>query len=235
MSLLAIAVVVAGANGCGWMAQGQNVEGVRMYQQGAYPAAAQSFQQAIQTDPRNPDGYYNLAATFHQTGKLQRRPGDLQQAESYYHQCLDHDPNHGDCYRGLAVLLTEQGRSAEAFRLLQNWSMRAPNLPDPKIELARLFEENSDRDSATSALLEALAVAPDNPRALAALGKLREEAGDAGQALANYQRSLAQNRFQPQVAARAASLQGAAAGSFNTAPTGTRMVSQPPYSATIIR
>src|SRR3954452_12448904 len=95
-------------SGCGWAAHNQNVEGVGLYQQNYYPAAIAKFQQAIQSDPANADSYYNLAATLHREGKVQNRPADLAQAESYYHQCLDRDPNHKDCYRGLAVMLVEQ-------------------------------------------------------------------------------------------------------------------------------
>ena len=39
----------------------------------------------------------------------------------------------------------------------------------------------------------------------------RDQSGDHMQALANYQRSLGENRFQPEVAARVAQLQGVAA------------------------
>ena len=50
------------------------------------------------------------------------------------------------------------------------------------------------------------------PRALTALGRLREVQGDRNQAVANYQRSLSVNRNQPEVAARVAALQATGAG-----------------------
>ena len=74
-----------------------------MFDQAYYQGALQRFQQSVQSDPKNPDGYYNLARTYHQLGKLHNQATDFQQAESYYHQCLDRDPNNQDCYRGLAV------------------------------------------------------------------------------------------------------------------------------------
>jgi tetratricopeptide (TPR) repeat protein len=188
----------------------------------------QRFQQAIQSDPNNADGYYNLAATYQQLGKLHQRKTDLAQAESYYHQCLDHNPNHQDCHRGLAVLLVEQARSEDAFKLLEGWAERNPALPGPKIELARLFEESGNREAAKQHLIEAVAVDPTNARALAALGKLREESGDSGQALADYERSLAINRFQPQVASRVTSLRSSlSTAPVVTPPGGTRLVNTP--------
>jgi tetratricopeptide (TPR) repeat protein len=197
----ALAIIVAGS-GCQMMSHTQNSDGVRMFQQAYYQGALQSFQQAIQSDPKNPDGYYNLARTYHQLGKLHNQPADLQQAESYYHQCLDRDPNKQDCYRGLAVLLMEQNRSGDAFKLMEGWAARNPSLASPKIELARLYEETGNREAAKSQLIEAVGVDPNNSRALAALGKLREDAGETVQALANYQRSLQLNPNQPQLASR---------------------------------
>lgn len=192
--------------------QASNSEGVRLYQQGAYEQAASKFQEAIANDPNSADGYYNLAASLHKTGALYNRPADVQQAELLYNQCLERDPNHVDCYRGLAVLLSETKRPDAAFRLLNNWNAASPNNPSPKIELARLLEETGQPEQAKTQLVNALVADPSNSRAFTALGRLRDQTGDHQQALANYQRSLEIDRFQPQVAARVASLQAALGG-----------------------
>jgi tetratricopeptide (TPR) repeat protein len=221
-----LAVLLLGASGCAVLSDGQNQQGVRMFDQAYYQGALERFQQAIQTDPNNPDSYYNLARTHHQLGKLHNQPSNLQQAESYYHQCLDHNPNHQDCYRGLAVLLVEQGRSTDAFKLVENWVARSPSSAAPRIELARLYEEAGNRDAAKQQLIEAVAVDPASSRALAALGKLREDAGETAQAVANYQRSLSVNPNQPQLAARVAALTTPTTPIF-TPPGGTRVVTAP--------
>lgn len=194
-----------------------NADGVRLFRQGKYHAASSRFTQAISHDPLQADGYYNLAATHHRTGKLYQQQNELTQAETLYNQCLDRDPNHPDCYRSLAVLLVESDRSDAAVRLLEGWNKTNPALADPKIELARIHEEFGEHQQAKVCLEEALQIEPHNARALAALGKLREGSGEPQQALANYQRSLAINRFQPQVAARVAHLQ-ATVGSSHAVP-----------------
>ena len=231
--LLAVeSLLLAGAflalGGCGeFAAQGRNAEGVRLYQQAQYQEAMREFHEASYDDPNDADAYYNLAATYHRLGRLEHRQSDLDQAECYYNQCLDRDANHTECYRGLAVLLAEQGRKDDAFRLVEGWVQRQPASADAKIELARLNDEFGNRQVAEEQLIEALAADPSNARALTALGRIREEAGDKAQALANYQRSLAQDDRQPEVASRVTALQGGPASSSATCPPaidmGTRM------------
>ena len=114
------------------------------------------------------------------------------------------------------MLLAEQNRTEEAFRSIQTWADQQPTLADPKIELARLYDEFGNRGAAKERLIEAVTVDPNNARQWAALGKLREETGEYAQALSNYQRSLQLDASQPQVAARLTALQSAT--SPQTAP-----------------
>lgn len=225
------ALVVAGVPlaGCTNVAShAMNGEGVRLYQNGNYAQAAQQFQQAIANNPKDADGYYNLASALHKTGKLYNRPEDFQQAEQLYNQCLDYNPNHTECYRGLAVLLIDTNRQDAAYRLLEGWAARNPTSAEPQIELARVLEETNNIPQAQARLVQAIAVDPQNARALTALGRLREASGDSQQALANYQRSLAINRFQPAVAARVATLQATttAAAPYVAPADDTRTVQQ---------
>ncbi len=208
LAAVAGCLLLLGLTGCeSFASRGMNAEGVRLFQQANYQAALSQFQQAVYTDPTNADGYYNLAATYHRLGKMNNRKTELDQAESLYNQCLDRDRNHSDCYRGLAVLLVEQNRNDEAFRLVEGWVDRTPTSADARIELARLFEEFGDKRAARERLAEALHVDPNNSRALTAMGKLWEEMGEPQKALVDYQRSLWLNHFQPEVQSRVAALQ----------------------------
>ncbi len=216
--------LLLGLVGCGsFAAQGRNSEGVRLFQQARYQDALRQFQEATYADPNNPNGYYNLAATSHRLGRLEHRQSDLDQAETYYNLCLDRNANHVECYRGLAVLLAEQGRKEEAFRLVEGWVQRQPSLADARVELARLNDEYGNRQAAKDILIEALVADPKNTRALTALGKIREEAGDTAQALANYQRSFSLDNRQPQVASRLSALRGGGGPLRPTVELGTRI------------
>jgi tetratricopeptide (TPR) repeat protein len=207
-AILAAAAAI-GLAGCGDLAaEMRNADGVRLYDASRYDEAARTFEEASYDDPRNADAYYNLAATYHRLGCLQHCPADLTLAEMNYQKCLAWDSDHTECYRGLAVLLVGEGRKDQAFQLLDGWCQTHPNSPDARVELARLNEEFGNRQVAEQQLLEAVHIDPDNARALAALGRIREQAGDKAQALADYQRSLAADGRQPQVASRVSALQG---------------------------
>ena len=216
------------ASGCGVAGRNYNMQGVRLYQQGQHHAAVQKFQQAINRRPNEADGYYNLAATYHQLGARNTDQSYLKQSETLYNQALQYDPNHTGAYRGLTVLLVETGRRDSALRLLEGWSDRQPHVADAKVELARLHEEFGEKEKAKRYLEDALVSDTNNARAWAALAKLREETGDYAQSLANYQRSYQINSLQPQVAARIASLQNLMGVTAAPAPVaGTRVATQP--------
>ena len=230
--LAVIAFAFVSMTGCGTMSHGHNHDGVSMYRQGHYQRAAIRFQQAIESNPGNPDGYYNVANLYHRQGIQSNDKSKLTQAETYYHLCLERNANDVDAHRSLAVLLVQQQRPEDAMSLLENWAAQNPSNPEPKIELARLSEEFGEREKATAHLTDALKSDPRNARALAALGKLREESGNMTQALANYNRSLQRNPYQAKVHARVASLQ-AARNRVDTPPSGSRTVSTPSPPRTV--
>jgi Flp pilus assembly protein TadD len=203
------------------------MQGAKLFQQGNYQLALQRFQQAVSADPRNPDAYYNLASTLHRVGSQTDNQDMLKQAETVYNQCLDLNENHVECRRGLAVLLVEAGREESAFKLLSNWVSQRPDLADARIELARLYEEFGDVETAKLHLNQAVMVDQRNARAWAALGKIREQAGEREQALANYQRSIQINPQQPAIGARIASLSGSIAPDVQITMPGTRTVTAP--------
>ncbi len=225
LRLLAVAATCAASlllGACN-TAKSRNAEGVAYFLHGQPDYALQTFQQAQAQDPNNPNVYYNIARVYHHKGNERGDKLLLEQAESYYHMCLDRDPEggHRDCYRALAVLLVETGRQDKAFTLLNRWAASKPMLADPKIELARLYEEHKEYEPAKERLIEALMVEPNNPRATAALGKVREhiargyaakgqrdeELRELAQALSDYRRSLQIDKQQPDVQARVAVLQ----------------------------
>ena len=203
---IGVLAICVPALGCRAVSTGRNVDGVRYFQQGQYPVALQRFDAALTIDPKNPDSYYNKGAVLHRTALATKDQNSLNQAESLYRQCLAYNPNHVDCHRGLAVLLTETNRVPEAFTLLRNWATVSPQNSDARVELARLYEESGQTQHAEQYLSEALAINSRDWRAHAALGRIKEQGGDLTQALVNYERAFDINRFQPQLETRIADL-----------------------------
>ncbi|MEM8667656.1 MAG: tetratricopeptide repeat protein [Planctomycetota bacterium] len=234
LGLLALALA---CTGCQWAASGQNSVGARLYEQGQYSAALQQFQKVIVTDPANADGYYNLAATNHRLGTQRGDTQLLGQAESLYNQCLDLQPNHVECHRGLAVLLVDTGRPDRAFELMKNWAGQNPNYAEPLVELARLYQEAGKNDVALKYLEDAVQRDANNSRAWLALGNLREQGGDLQQALRNYQQSLAINNMQPAVNERVAALSRQISANFEStmAAGGTQIAAPPSFQSGLIR
>jgi tetratricopeptide (TPR) repeat protein len=235
-------VAVAASSGCRMLSQNQNCNGVAHFQHGQYQQAVAQFQQAVQTDPTNADSYYNLAAAYHLQAKQTNDRATYEAAERLYNQCLDVNGNHPDCYRALAVLLVETNRQDKAEMLLKNWAIQSPNLSTPRVELARLSEELGNKQQAQAWLNDALAINSADPRALAAMGKLREQQGDTVAAYDNYRRAYAAAP-NAAVADRLANLSRTAAPAATTAtapaaaaatprsisvPSGTRLVTPQP-------
>lgn len=219
IALLFAMLILLTASGCQMAATTANNDGVRLFQNGNYQAASQRFRQAIATDPRNADAYYNEAATLHRIGIQSSNPQLLKQAEEMYNVCLDLNENHTDAHRALAVLLGQSGRSDKAFTLMSNWVKTQPQAADARVELARLYQEYGDDTTARQQLEEALKVDLNNSRAWKALASIQEKYGQTAQAAANYQRSLQINRFQPEVTQKLASLTPTAPTSGASAPT----------------
>lgn len=201
------ALTVASLVGCQSSSNGFNTNGVNSFRQGQFQRAIQSFQQALVNNPKSPDAYYNLAATYYELGKRNQDKGLLSQAEGLYNQCLDIDPTHVACYRGLAALLVDTERSQSAFTLLKGWAQQNIQSPEPRIELARLYEEFGDQDSAARYLTDALNIDAQNPRAWVALANIREQKGDLAQALSNYRQAFQLNQNQPEISSRIAAIQ----------------------------
>ena len=113
---------------------------------------------------------------------------------------------------------------------MKNWATQNPGNAEARIELARLYEEANDPDTAMKYLEDAVQKDANNPRAWLALAKLRQQSGDLQQALRNYQQSLAINPAQPMAAAEVAKLNHQISGNAQaTSVPGQTQIAAPNY------
>ena len=89
---------------------------------------------------------------------------------------------------------------------------------DPKLELARLYKEFGDTQTASDLVVDAIKQNPRDARANRAMGMLREQQGELNLALDSYQRALNSNSMQPDLAAKVASLQQSIATQYAGQP-----------------
>lgn len=192
----------------------KNSDGLRYLGQARYNEAKAAFEAALKAEPNNADTYYNLATTYHQSGKISLQTGQSADAQLQYDQALrnyqlslTYNPNHTEAHRGLAVLYMETQNADAAFKLLIDWYNTNVTSAEPKIELARLYQEYAQicqlqnrtdiakecLDSAVKMLQSVLVTEPANYRALRASGYLKEQNGDLQGAIADYQRSFQSN------------------------------------------
>jgi tetratricopeptide (TPR) repeat protein len=209
-----ILVLISSIFGVGCTSYNKNSEGLRYLGQARYNEAKTAFEAALKAEPNNADTYYNLATTYHQSGKISLQSGQSADAQLQYDQALrnyqlalTYNPDHTEAHRGLAVLYMETLNVDAAFKLLVNWYQTNVASSEPKIELARLYQEYAQicqlqnrtdiakecHDSAVRMLQSVLVTDPNNYRALRALGYLKELAGDLQGAVTDYQRSFQSN------------------------------------------
>jgi Flp pilus assembly protein TadD len=172
-----------------------NREGVLLYERGDFGGAREHFQAALSLQPEDANLIYNL-------GDCSDRLGDLANAERLYRECLARSPNHPECRHALTSLMVRQGRRAEAVQMVEEWAAREPKLSSPLAEDGWLCHEAGNLPRAQARLQQALELDPHDIRALNELGRVYEELARPERALVIYERSLAVNPRQTDVARR---------------------------------
>jgi tetratricopeptide (TPR) repeat protein len=180
-------------------------DGLEMFARGDFPAARDSFEAALTLTPQDPALLYNL-------GQCYDRMGDWRQAEQYYLACMEMTPTHGDARQAQASLLYRTGRAQEANRTILDWLERQPNLADAYVLDAWRLRQDKALPQAQGRLQQALALEPNNRRALVEMGILYEMMAMPERALALYERSLMVDPRQPEIAERVAQMRAKGIG-----------------------
>lgn len=178
-----------------------NDDGLQLFARGDYKNARESFEMALTLSPQDPALLYNA-------GQCLDRLGDWRRAEQYYITCLQINANNGDARHGLASLLYRTGRAPEAQRMIDEWMKAEPDRADALVLDGWRLRQEKALPSAQTRLQQALALEPNNNRALIELGIVYERLNMPDRALVLYERALARNAQQPDIAQRVEQLRG---------------------------
>ena len=117
------------------------------------------------------------------------RAGRLPEAERAYSALLAHSDD-VDAQHGLALLLNQTGRSAEAIPLLQQVLVADGESVSSRLVLARCLAATGELKASIEQCDIACEMLPDNPAAWNLAGQLQQQAGDSQAALDKLQRAL---------------------------------------------
>jgi tetratricopeptide (TPR) repeat protein len=172
-----------------------NDDGVSMFAHGDFNGARENFELALTLTPQDPGLLYNLGQCYDRLGKWQT-------AEEYYLSCLQVAPKHGDARQAQTSILYRTGRSQEGNRMILEWLEQNPKLADAFVLDAWRLRQEKALPLAQGRLQQALALEPNNRRALVELGIVYEMMNMPERALSLYERSLMVDPNQPEIAAR---------------------------------
>lgn len=139
---------------------------------------------AVQTSPGSAPAHMSLGAALHQAG-------DPIAALASFEAALQAEPASADAASACAAVLTELGRPQAAHRVLAGVKDSLWNDANGCVNLAITAETCGLNDEARTAYDRALALEPDNIRALNNLALLSLRHGDDGTAIALARRCLA--------------------------------------------
>jgi putative PEP-CTERM system TPR-repeat lipoprotein len=149
------------------------------------PEARASFERALALDP----AYFQASVGIAALDYLDGHP-DL--ARKRFEAVLARDPKNFQAVQALADLKEAAGTGAnEVGALYANAVKLAPNDPAPRLALIGFHLKHKDYKHALAAAQDGVAVLPDNPRMIEALGRVQQASGDLNQALATFNRLVA--------------------------------------------
>lgn len=172
-----------------------NEDGVQQFAKGNYRDALESFDYAMTFRPQDPVLIYNVA-------QCHDRLGDIKKAEQLYAYCVQLDARQGDARLALISIQYRTGRAADANRTIEDWLKETPPSADAFVADAWRLRQERAYPSAQGRLQQALALEPNNRRALTELAILNELQSMPDRSLVLYERILAREPNHIEIAER---------------------------------
>lgn len=163
-----------------------NDDGRRLFQNGDFAGARDSFQAALAIKPNDPGLLFNL-------GQCYERLAVPARAEELYRQSLQRAADNSACRFALVAVQVRQGKKAEAAQIIAEWLTREPKRAAAYATDGWYWHQAGDLPRAQARLQQALELDPHDTLALTELGRVYEEMKRPDRAIALYERALAQD------------------------------------------
>src|SRR5438552_16568480 len=150
------------------------------------PAAELDARKAIQIAPQAGMGYLQM-------GHLNVLQQKFSEAENWYKQALNHDPNSGDALRGLLNIYVDQNQLDKAITAANAQNALSPKNSTFYDLLGTLLVNKKDYKGAETALKKAVELDNHNSDAISALGRVQSTEGAADAALGTFNNGLKNN------------------------------------------
>lgn len=121
---------------------------------GETTVAIEIYKQILKNDPGNQDALFGLAATYH-------RVGELDIARPLYGKLLTINPRHKEALNNFLAMVAEESPE-EALLRLQELELQNPDFSPIPAQMALLYEQLGDHESARRSMAKAMMLSPEN-------------------------------------------------------------------------
>ncbi len=157
--------------------------GCRFHQAGDLPRAEQAYQQFLQRDPHNAQGWYLL-------GVLRQAQRKLPDALHYYQQALRLRPDFAEAHYALGMIRANEGNAVEAIASYQHALRLRPDQAEIYLQLGNLLKDQGRLQESLAVYRAALQVKPDCAEAYLGLGNALLDQDRRAEAIAAYRAAL---------------------------------------------
>lgn len=121
---------------------------------GQTEAAIATYQSVLESDPKNINALFGLAATYH-------RAGQIELARPLYGKILAIDPDNREALNNFMVLMADESPQA-ALEQLERLEQRNPDFSPIPAQMAVIYQKLGNMGKASEKMFQAVALAPEN-------------------------------------------------------------------------
>lgn len=155
-----------------------------------FQQARELYQRGLDIPPDTPFSLGQPALGYHRFAMVNWALGDFDAASTAFAQAAAHDPRMLDVFVDHARLLQEQGRPDDAVAVYQRGLAENPTAAVLHLGLGNVLLQAEKFGEAHAALTSALTLAPNDVRALSAMGFVELQMGNPEPAIERFRRAI---------------------------------------------